>query len=121
MTESCPTCGAQVMFVTNVCPNCQIDRVHPDPAKLARWQELTAEAKTKPTDPEQRKKRRKNRYLAWRLGFGGFLILWMVKGMIEIFKPEGLPLGLILGFLLGVSMFAAGLIIFIGDLLKGGE
>ena len=121
MTESCPTCGAQVIFITTVCPNCQIDRVQPDPAKVAQWRELAAQAKAKPTDPEQVEKRSKKRKLAWSLGFGGFLILWQVKGMNEVFKPEGSAPGLILGSLLGASMLAAGIIIFIGVLLKGGE
>jgi hypothetical protein len=47
MLEPCPTCGAQVLFTSAMCPNCQTDRNKPDPAKAAQWKARRAASSAK--------------------------------------------------------------------------
>ena len=83
MLEKCPTCAAEVMFATNTCPNCQLDRVKPDPVKLSEWRRRTdrEQAKTELAKAREEASTRPNTPL--RVGMllcgGGWLVTRQAK------------------------------------------
>ena len=124
MLELCPTCGAEVLFTTSLCPHCLIDRLAPDPSKVAEWRERTAreraDAYRKVEDADKKVEKKPNKLLGlgWSLSLGGFLIYRQAQAMNDIFQPEGFSPGVSLGSALGCVMGAVGAVMLLKCLLN---
>jgi hypothetical protein len=111
MLEQCPTCTAKVLFTTDICPRCLVDRTNSPPSKVADWR-LHNELATTAQKELQTPRKWKGRFTGGvMLIIGSFFVARAAIENSQYIRSMGFPHSPRVGLTISVLMKIVGILL----------
>jgi hypothetical protein len=104
MLEQCPTCTAKVLFTTNICPRCQVDRTNPTPSKVVDWRLQNERVQAEQEESKVPKKRDIRLSVGAMLVVGGFFVGHAAVSNSQYIRSMGSPHTPMVGLTISYAM-----------------